>query len=136
VTDFLSSERRSWLMSRVHGKNTKPEIAVRKLIYALGFRYRLHDRTLPGSPDIVFKSRKKVIFVHGCFWHGHRKCPRATMPKSNKDFWQDKIKTNRKRDAKDERKLESLGWKVMTVWECQLKNSEKLAERIKKFLSE
>lgn len=134
MADTLSPEHRSWLMSRVRGKDTKPEIYARKAIFALGYRYRLHDKTLPGTPDIVLKSRKKAIFVHGCFWHGHRKCSHATTPKTNKFFWIEKISMNRRRDSKNERKLRSLGWNVMTVWECQLRDSANLNRRIIRFL--
>ncbi|WP_198118969.1 very short patch repair endonuclease [Massilia rhizosphaerae] len=132
--DRLSPERRSWLMSQVKAKNTKPEIAVRKLIYASGFRYRLHVDNLPGKPDIVFHGRKKIIFVHGCFWHGHTGCKYARLPKQRVEFWSQKIGRNRERDSKTIGELEKKGWRVLVVWQCELKKPELLAEEIKNFL--
>lgn len=127
--DRLSPERRSWLMSRIKGANTKPEIAVRSLIHRLGYRFRLHRRDLPGSPDIVLPRHHMVVFVHGCFWHGHF-CKRAKMPKSRVEYWKEKIKNNRLRDARDRRNLKKLGWRVIVVWECEVKNVERIRSRI------
>ena len=121
-------------MARVRSKNMRPELAVRKLVFALGYRYRLHARELPGSPDLVFRPRKKVIFVHGCFWHRHANCALARMPKSHLHFWTRKLEGNRKRDEKNNRALAREGWKVLTIWECQLKNSTRLERRIRRFL--
>ncbi len=120
--DRLSPERRSWLMSRIKGANTKPEIGVRSLLHRIGYRFRLHRRDLPGTPDIVLPGRKAVVFVHGCFWHGHA-CKRAKMPKTREDYWAEKIDGNRRRDARKRRQLRALGWKVVVVWECETKKA-------------
>jgi DNA mismatch endonuclease (patch repair protein) len=123
-------------MSRVRSKNMRPELAVRKLVFALGYRYRLHARDLPGCPDLVFRPRRKVIFVHGCFWHRHPSpsCPLARMPKSRLDFWLPKLEGNRDRDEKINKALRRDGWKVLTIWECELKNAGRLETRIRRFL--
>lgn len=136
MADTLSPAERSERMARVKGKNTKPEFAVRKLVYGLGFRYRLHARDLPGSPDLVFRRLRKVIFVHGCFWHRHSAigCKLARLPKTRAAFWRDKLEGNRKRDAANVRKLRKDGWKVLQIWECQLTNANKLQRRIDFFL--
>src|SRR6202051_3411575 len=109
-------------MSAVHSKDTKPEMAVRRVVHALGFRYRLHYASLPGRPDLVFPSRGKVIFVHGCFWHRHARCRYATIPKTRTDYWQDKFSANTERDRRNKRELKRLGWEVLIVWQCELKN--------------
>ncbi|MCC6294255.1 MAG: DNA mismatch endonuclease Vsr [Bryobacterales bacterium] len=133
--DTLSKEARSARMALVRGKNTKPEMTVRRLVHALGYRYRLHARTLPGTPDLVFPARHKVLFVHGCFWHRHGvRCSLTRLPKTRLDFWASKLEANRKRDDKNRRSLRATGWKVLTVWECQLKDSAALKSRINKFL--
>ena len=121
-------------MARVRAKDTRPEMHVRKLIFALGYRYRLHAKDLPGHPDIVFRKLGKVIFIHGCFWHRHSSCALARLPKSRLDFWIPKLEGNRKRDEKNRRALQREGWNVLTIWECQLKNSKRLGERIRRFL--
>mgnify|MGYP006429290689 CR=1 FL=1 len=123
-------------MSRVRGKNTKPEMFVRRLTHGMGYRYRLHRGDLPGKPDLVFPSRKKVIFVHGCFWHRHPGCPLARLPKSKQAFWQTKLEGNRQRDLRDQALLRELGWGVLVVWECMLKDVEALKDRIRSFLDE
>lgn len=126
--------QRSLIMRAVKGKNTKPEIAVRRLVHSLGYRYRLHRRDLPGSPDLVFGPRSKVIFVHGCFWHGHD-CKRgARQPKTNFDYWRQKIDRNRARDHAAQEALETTGWDVLTIWECEVRDT-KLADRVQLFLS-
>ncbi len=122
-------------MSRVRAKDTKPELTVRSIVHAMGFRYRLHVRELPGNPDMVFPKRGKIIFVHGCFWHRHGKCKNTRWPKSRLDFWQPKLEANHARDAANRRALRKLGWEVLVVWECQLKNLEKTAERLERFMS-
>ncbi len=128
-------EQRSRTMRAVKGQDTSPEKTVRRLIHHMGYRYRLHRRDLPGKPDLVFASRRKVVFVHGCFWHGHG-CKRgARMPKTNVDYWRRKIGRNVERDAEHHANLRALGWDVMIVWECELKDTAALAERIKAFLS-
>ncbi len=119
--DVHDKKTRSYNMSRIKGKNTKPEELVRKYLFSQGFRYRKNDKRLPGSPDIVLPKYKTVIFVNGCFWHGHKGCRYFVWPESNKDFWKNKIETNIARDNKKTASLESMGWKVITVWECELK---------------
>jgi DNA mismatch endonuclease (patch repair protein) len=121
-------------MALVKSKDTKPEIAVRRLIHRMGYRYRLHSRVLPGHPDLVFPTRKKVIFVHGCFWHRHEGCPNTRLPKSRLDFWKPKLEKNRKRDLAKQRKLRRQGWRMLVVWECQINNEKKLSGRLRAFL--
>ncbi len=121
-------------MRAVKSKNTRPEQAVRSLLHALGYRCRLHRRDLPGSPDIVFPGRKAVIFVHGCFWHGHGCTRGSRMPKANADYWVGKLARNMARDAKAKSNLEALGWRVLTVWECEIKDAAMLADRLRDFL--
>ena len=132
--DTLTPEERSERMSRVRGKDTKPEMLVRRLVHAMGYRYRLHRRDLPGNPDIVFPSRRKVIFVHGCYWHRHPKCKLARIPKSRQEFWVPKLEGNQKRDFANQKRLRGLGWDLMVIWECQTGDREGLADRIKSFL--
>ena len=134
--DTLTSKQRSERMSRVRGANTKPELMVRRLVHGMGYRYRLHSTSLPGKPDLVFAGHRKVLFVHGCFWHRHPdpKCPLARLPKSRLDFWLPKLEGNRRRDRRDEKRLRDIGWGVMVVWECQLRNQNRLAARIERFL--
>lgn len=121
-------------MRAVKGKNTGPEMIVRRLVHALGYRYRLHRKDLPGKPDLVFPARRGVIFVHGCFWHQHD-CPRgARSPKSNRDYWLPKLRRNRERDAKNQARLKEEGWKVLVVWECETKDRDRLARGLKGFL--
>ena len=132
--DRLSREARSELMSKIRGKNTKPELAVRSLVHRLGFRFRLHRKDLPGSPDLVFPSRKKVIFVHGCFWHYHSRCSHGRLPKTRVAYWTDKFERNRNRDKRVKRKLEKLGWRVFIVWECELHDLERICKKLQKFL--
>lgn len=123
-------------MAAVHSKDTKPELAVRKIVHGLGYRYRLYDTILPGRPDLVFPSRRKAIFVHGCFWHRHLKCKYSTMPKSRAVYWELKFRANIARDRRARRELLKLGWTVLTVWQCELKKPEKLAERLNDFLAD
>lgn len=120
-------------MSRIRGGDTKPELIVRRLIHGLGYRYRLHVRKLPGRPDLVFSARRKVIFVHGCFWHQHE-CKRGTRPAANREFWTKKLARNRERDAAAAQALKALGWRVMIVWECQIRDKQALTRRIVRFL--
>ncbi len=119
--DVHDKKTRSYNMSRIKGKNTRPEELVRKYLFSQGFRYRKNDKRLPGSPDIVLPKYKTVIFVNGCFWHGHEGCRYFVWPESNKDFWKNKIETNIARDKKKKAALESMGWKVIIIWECELK---------------
>jgi DNA mismatch endonuclease (patch repair protein) len=132
--DSLTPAERSEIMARVRSKNSRPELIVRKLVFALGYRYRLHARDLPGCPDLVFCGRRKVIFVHGCFWHRHPDCALARMPKSRLDFWTPKLEGNRERDEKNRKALMREGWRVLTVWECELKDLARLEPRIRRFL--
>jgi DNA mismatch endonuclease (patch repair protein) len=136
--DTLSVAERSERMARVKGKDSKPELHVRRMIHGMGFRYRLHDKRLPGKPDLVFASRKKVIFVHGCFWHRHPdpKCPLARMPKSKLDFWKPKLEANRERDLRQQKALEAMGWQFLVVWECELRHEEQLRNKMQSYLEE
>lgn len=129
--DVHSPEKRSFNMSKIKGKNTKPEVTLRKLIWSSGYRYRIHYKRLPGKPDIVFPGRKKVIFVHGCFWHRHS-CKYFKWPSTNKVFWQKKITKNVERDFSNCKKLAADGWQYFIVWECELKTKDydKLLNRI------
>jgi len=133
MVDNLSPVERSSLMRRVRGKDTKPEIAVRRVAHALGYRFRLHRRDLPGSPDIVFPKLRKAIFVHGCYWHRHD-CKKATVPKSNVSFWQNKFEANIERDRRNLVSLSEMGWLTMIVWQCETEKEENIAEMISNFL--
>lgn len=132
--DRLTPEKRSWLMSRVRSVDTKPELAVRRIIHGLGFRFRLHRSDLPGRPDIVLPKHRAVVFVHGCFWHRHPGCTKATKPKSNVQFWNRKFRLNVARDMRAKEELERFGWKVLIVWECETKNAAPIIEIVKKYL--
>lgn len=121
MSDVHSKQVRSYNMSQIKGKNTKPEMLVRKFLHSNGFRYKLHDKNLPGKPDIVLPKYKTVIEVQGCYWHGHKNCKYFTLPKSNTEFWQEKISGNIKRDRDNHDKISALGWQLMIIWECQLK---------------
>lgn len=133
MTDPFSPDQRSWIMRQVHNKNTRPELLVRRLIHASGYRFRIHRKDLPGSPDIVFPGRHCVIFVNGCFWHGHA-CKRARLPETHREYWQNKIQKTLERDRKHREDLATLGWSVLTIWECQLKDMEDVKQRIRAFL--
>jgi len=132
--DTLTPSDRSLRMAKVRSKGTKPEMTVRRLLFSMGYRYRLHGRSLPGSPDIIFKSKKKVIFVHGCFWHRHEGCRLARLPKSRLDFWIPKLEGNRERDARTLLQLKSQGWDAFVIWECELKDLNLLEKRLNGFL--
>ena len=123
-------------MSRVKGRDTKPELLVRSLVHRMGFRFRLHRRDLPGNPDIVLPRHAKVIFVHGCLWHGHKQCPRSKRPTTNKEFWNRKLDQNIERDDHFRRKLRRIGWKALVVWECETRKAEKLLRKLEKFCGE
>ena len=134
--DFLTPAARSALMSRIRGKDTGPELAVRRILFALGYRYRLHGRKLPGKPDLVFPARRKVVFVHGCFWHGHT-CLGGRLPGTRSEFWAEKIGANKRRDRRNRRALGKLGWQSLVVWECKLsrvKLLESTTARMVRFL--
>lgn len=136
--DSLSPTQRSVRMSLVRHRDTKPELVVRRAVSALGYRYRLQGRGLPGRPDLVFRKQKKVIFVHGCFWHRHpvQSCRLARLPKSRLDFWVPKLTANAKRDRRNLRLLAKAGWEVLVVWECQMKDKERLRNILAAFLRE
>jgi DNA mismatch endonuclease, patch repair protein len=134
MADTFSRAKRSEIMSRIRGKDTTPEILVRQLLHALGYRFRLHRNDLPGKPDIVLPRHRKIILVHGCFWHGHPRCPRAALPKTNPEFWHTKIGKNKVRDHRVRDKLRRMGWAVLVLWQCQLGDIRKLTDRIIGFL--
>jgi len=135
LVDHVKPEKRSQMMAAVRSKDTKPEMAVRRLVHSMGFRYRLHQASLPGKPDLVFASRRKIILVHGCFWHRHRGCRYTTTPKTRTAFWNQKFCANMERDRLTLRTLKRMGWSVKTVWQCELKNQPKLAKVLNEFLS-
>ncbi|MCY1222708.1 Very short patch repair protein [compost metagenome] len=132
--DTVSPQRRSEIMARVRAKDTGPEMVVRRLVHGMGYRYRLHRRSLPGTPDLMFPGRRKVIFVHGCFWHRHPGCAAARVPKARQEFWLAKLQGNSERDSRNVRALRRQGWGVMTIWECELKDMARVGARIGRFL--
>jgi DNA mismatch endonuclease (patch repair protein) len=133
--DTMSQAQRSERMSRIRAKDTEPELRVRSLVHRMGYRFRLHGAKLPGKPDMVFPSRRKVIFIHGCFWHRHpAQCTLARLPKSRMEFWGPKLEANRLRDQRNRRALTKLGWKSLVIWECQLAKMDQVAAKIAKFL--
>lgn len=121
MPDILTPQQRHSNMAAIHGKNTKPEVMVRKWLWSHGYRYRLNHPRLPGKPDIVMRKYRTCIFVNGCFWHGHEGCPYYTVPKTNTDFWDNKVRRNRERDLKVQHELAAMGWHSITIWECELK---------------
>ncbi|MFA6689006.1 MAG: very short patch repair endonuclease [Sphaerochaetaceae bacterium] len=135
MADTVAPEKRSEIMARIHAKNTKPELIVRRFLFRKGFRFRLFDKRLPGSPDIVLPKYRTVIFVNGCFWHGHD-CRLSVQPKSNMQFWQTKIQRNKERDLRNRIRLESLGWRVMVVWECELRTKELREDTLEGLINE
>jgi DNA mismatch endonuclease (patch repair protein) len=135
MADVHSISTRSYNMSRIKGKDTKPELLVRKFLFSHGFRYRLHDKKLPGKPDIVLPKYKKVIFVNGCFWHGHENCPYFRLPKTRTEWWKDKIEKNVLNDKLKHAKLAELGYHILIIWECEIKNKSvysNLIENVKR----
>lgn len=136
MVDVFSREQRSRIMARVGGKNTTPEKLVRSLLHRMGYRFRLHVSSLPGCPDIVLPKHRKVVFVNGCFWHGHTRCHKGRKrPASNSAFWERKITTTVRRDKDVRSRLRRLGWKVSTIWECELKNPAKVKSKLRRFLT-
>ncbi len=131
--DTRTPEQRRRIMQSVGQKNTGPEIVVRRIAHALGYRFRLHRKDLPGRPDLVFPGRRKVVFVHGCFWHGHG-CPKGRLPKSKPEFWVPKIEGNKARDERAEQALVDLGWETLTLWQCETKTPEVIATKLREFL--
>ena len=134
MTDNLTAEQRRKCMSRIGGKNTKPEKIVSSWLHQRGYRFRLHRKDLPGKPDIVLPKYKTVVFVHGCFWHQHEGCRKALLPQTNKDFWLKKLQQNAIRDQAVQEQLETCGWKVFVIWQCEIKDFDKLAQRLTAFL--
>lgn len=132
--DILSPRERSERMRGIRCKNTAVELLVRKVVHSMGYRYRLHRRDLPGTPDMVFPSRRAVIFVHGCFWHRHEGCRLARLPKSRRDFWVPKLEGNRLRDQASQTELLRLGWRILVIWECELKDISVLKDKVRRFL--
>ena len=133
--DTLTPEQRARTMSRIKGRNTGPELLVRRLLHRLGYRFRLHVKDLPGTPDIVLPRHRVIIFVHGCFWHGHHNCPRATIPETRREFWLHKITSAQARDVAAQAALTAAGWRVLTLWQCELKHPALLESRLLQFLS-
>lgn len=134
MPDVFTPEERSELMARVRGKDTQPERIVRSMVHRMGYRFKLHDGRLPGRPDMVLPRHRKVIFVHGCFWHGHEGCSRSKPPSSNVDFWKKKLGANKERDIRILEELEMDGWKTLVIWECETRKREELQERLAAFL--
>ena len=134
VMDTMTKAERSERMALIRSKDTKPELAVRRLIHSLGYRYRLHGKGLPGHPDLVFAGKSKVIFVHGCFWHLHRNCASCRPPKSRLEYWKPKLETNAARDKSVRQRLRRLGWRCLVIWECEIDDSEALVRKIKEYL--
>lgn len=134
MPDRLSPSHRSWLMSRVKGTNTTPEIAVGKIVRSLGFRFRTHCSKLPGKPDIVLAKLKKIVLVHGCFWHAHKNCPKARIPKTRPGFWSKKFAYNKAKDRRNLKDLRAMGWSVAVVWQCELKDGSRLTRKLARFL--
>lgn len=128
--DRVSPEVRSEIMRRVRGRDTAPELAVRRLLHAHGYRFRLHRADLPGRPDLFLPRYRTAVFVHGCFWHGHENCKRATVPETQRTFWVDKIRRNRERDREAQNALEATGFRVVTVWQCELRNQDEILRRV------
>lgn len=136
MTDRVSAAQRSRNMARVKNRNTAPELLVRKTLHGMGFRFRLHRRDLPGNPDIVLPRYKTVVFVHGCFWHGHANCPRAARPQSNVTFWNEKLDRNIARDAQMRDELRRLGWNVLVIWQCQTKDVAGLERLVESYFKD
>ena len=128
------SEVRRRTMAAIRGKHTKPELAIRSLLHRLGYRFRLHKLGLPGRPDLVFPSRRKALFIHGCFWHGHANCRLANVPKTRPEYWGPKLQANKKRDRRKQRQLRALGWETVTIWECQLRHLHLVEAKLRAFL--
>jgi DNA mismatch endonuclease, patch repair protein len=136
MVDVFSQVKRSWIMGRVKGRDTKPEMMVRSLVHRMGFRFRVHRRDLPGNPDVVLPRHRKVIFIHGCFWHGHPGCPRSKRPTTNQTFWDKKLNGNLERDKRFQEELRHTGWRVLVIWQCETKISDFLMIKLERFLYE
>lgn len=136
MADLFTQEKRSWIMSRIKGRNSRPEMIVRSMVHRMGYRFRIHRRDLPGNPDIVLPRHGKIIFVNGCFWHGHKGCQRSKRPATNEKFWGRKLDGNVKRDKRFRRELHAMGWRVLVVWECETRIVDKLHRKIERFLND
>ena len=136
MVDVFSQVKRSWIMGRVKGRDTKPEMMVRSLVHRMGFRFRVHRRDLPGNPDVVLPRHRKVIFIHGCFWHGHPGCPRSKRPTTNQTFWDKKLNGNLERDKRFQEELRHTGWRVLVIWQCETKIPDFLMIKLERFLYE
>ncbi len=134
MTDIYDPKKRSEIMGRVSATGTKPELLVRQVIHGLGYRFRLHGENLPGKPDIVFSRRRKVIFIHGCFWHGHKHCPKAKRPTTNSAFWEQKLSRNIERDQQNLNALKEAGWESLVIWECETRNRNRIETKVRHFL--
>ncbi|MBT4339527.1 MAG: DNA mismatch endonuclease Vsr [Bacteroidetes bacterium] len=132
--DKLTKEKRSWNMSKIRSGNTKPELLVRSLLHRMGYRFRLHQKDLPGKPDVVLAKHKAVIFIHGCFWHHHKGCKYAYIPKTRKEFWEAKFKSNIERDKKVNKLLKEKNWRILIIWECEISNIELTRKKLKDYL--
>lgn len=135
MTDIFSVEKRSWIMARIHSRDTRPELLIRSVVHRMGFRFRLGGAGLPGRPDLVFPRMKKTLFVHGCFWHCHN-CQRASVPTSNTAFWEKKLLGNARRDRQNYHKLKALGWSYLVVWQCELRKENRLLSKLKRYLED
>jgi DNA mismatch endonuclease (patch repair protein) len=135
MVDVFSTEKRSQIMSLIRGYDTKPELIVRSILHGMGYRFRIHQDKLPGNPDIVLRKYSRVIFVHGCFWHGHKGCLRAKRPATHKAFWADKLDKNIARDKTQQRQLKTLGWKYLVIWQCEVDKKHKLRTKLMRFLT-
>lgn len=136
MADVFTPKKRSWNMSRIRSKHTSPELQVRQALSGLGLKYRLHVKSLPGNPDIVFRKYKTVIFINGCFWHQHKGCKRATSPKSNIDYWKPKLKRNIQKQKENFKEFKKLGWKTVIIWECEAKREDILNSKINRIFSQ
>jgi DNA mismatch endonuclease (patch repair protein) len=134
MVDHISAEKRSYIMSRIRSKNTGLELIIRRLVFSMGYRYRLYGKNLPGKPDLVFSGRKKIIFVHGCFWHQHKDCRMGFPPASNLEYWKPKLARTTERDKQHIEDLQKKGWDVLVIWECEIREQEKVKEKIYYFL--
>jgi DNA mismatch endonuclease (patch repair protein) len=134
--DIYSQKKRSEIMSKISGKDTKPEILVRKFLFSKGFRYRVNDKQYPGSPDIVLPKYKTAIFIHGCFWHGHPGCKASRLPETRKEFWEKKINDTKLRDKRKIGELKKMGWNTIVIWQCEIKNTENRQKRLESLLKE
>ena len=136
MVDKLTKEHRSWVMSRIRSRDTKPELIVRSMLHRCGYRFSLRKNDLPGKPDVVMPKHNTIIFIHGCFWHQHKNCKNARRPKENKSYWLPKLEANRNRDAENLKTLNELGWECLVVWECELKQEEKIKKVLGEYLKD